>query len=40
MEQRGVGLVGPERETFNAASQELAALSTRFSNNVLDATNG
>ncbi|QEY31419.1 M3 family peptidase [Synechococcus sp. RSCCF101] len=40
MEQRGVGLDGAEREAFNSASQELAALSTRFSNNVLDATDG
>ncbi len=39
MELRGVGLEGSEREAFNAASQELAELSTRFGNQVLDATN-
>ncbi|MEI6110932.1 MAG: M3 family metallopeptidase, partial [Cyanobium sp. ELA712] len=39
MELRGVGLVGEQRQAFNAASQELAELSTRFGNQVLDATN-
>ena len=38
MELRGVGLQGEERETFNAASQEQAELSTRFGNHLLDAT--
>jgi oligopeptidase A len=40
MQLRGVGLSGSEQEAFNAASQELAELSTRFGNQVLDATNG
>ena len=40
MQLRGVGLSGAEQEAFNAASQELAQLSTRFGNQVLDATNG
>lgn len=35
---QGVGLVPEDRERFNAISQELAELSTRFTNNVLDAT--
>ena len=39
MELRGVGLEGDQRDCFNAASQELAELSTRFGNQVLDATN-
>jgi oligopeptidase A len=39
MELRGVGLEGESREAFNAASQEMAELSTRFGNQVLDATN-
>jgi len=39
MELRGVGLAGESREAFNTASQELAELSTRFGNQVLDATN-
>ena len=39
MDLRGVGLVGAEQEAFNAASQEMAELSTRFGNQVLDATN-
>jgi oligopeptidase A len=39
MELRGVGLEGEAREAFNTASQELAELSTRFGNQVLDATN-
>ncbi|MFM7085813.1 MAG: M3 family metallopeptidase [Cyanobium sp.] len=40
MELRGVALQGEAREAFNAASQELARLSTAFGNRVLDATNG
>ena len=40
MQLRGVGLSGSKQETFNSASQELAELSTRFGNQVLDATNG
>ena len=36
---RGVGLAGEAQVAFNAASQELAELSTRFGNQVLDATN-
>jgi oligopeptidase A len=39
MQLRGVGLSGEAQEAFNAASQELAELSTRFGNQVLDATN-
>jgi oligopeptidase A len=39
MQLRGVGLGGEAQEAFNAASQELAELSTRFGNQVLDATN-
>ena len=39
MELRGVGLEGESQAAFNAASQELAELSTRFGNQVLDATN-
>ncbi len=35
---QGVGLSSENRERFNAVSQELAELSTRFTNNVLDAT--
>lgn len=35
---QGVGLSPENRERFNAMSQELAELSTRFTNNVLDAT--
>ncbi len=35
---QGVGLSPESRERFNAVSQELAELSTRFTNNVLDAT--
>lgn len=34
----GVGLQGEAKERFNAIQLELAELSTRFSNNVLDAT--
>ncbi|MBD0335572.1 MAG: M3 family peptidase, partial [Cyanobacteria bacterium Co-bin13] len=37
-ELSGVGLEGPAKERFNEIQQELAELSTRFSNNVLDAT--
>jgi oligopeptidase A len=40
MELRGVGLEGEARQAFNATSQELAELATRFGNQVLDATNG
>jgi len=40
MQLRGVGLEGAVQTAFNQASQELAELSTRFSNQVLDATNG
>ncbi len=40
MQLRGVGLSGSEQEAFNSASQDLAELSTRFGNQVLDATNG
>ena len=40
MTLRGVALEGDQQDAFNAASQELAQLATRFSNNVLDATNG
>jgi len=40
MQLRGVGLSGSEQDAFNNASQELAELSTRFGNQVLDATNG
>ena len=40
MQLRGVGLEGEVQAAFNQASQELAELSTRFSNQVLDATNG
>ncbi|MFM8605137.1 MAG: M3 family metallopeptidase [Cyanobium sp.] len=39
MELRGVGLEGELQAAFNAASQELAELSTAFGNRVLDATN-
>lgn len=37
-ELSGVGLQGAARERFNAIQQELAKLSTTFSNHVLDAT--
>lgn len=37
-ELAGVGLQGQERERFNEIQQELARLSTEFSNHVLDAT--
>lgn len=38
MELGGVGLEGEAKERFNAIELELAELSTKFSNNVLDAT--
>ena len=38
MQQRGVGLEGEEKSQFNKASEQLAELSTQFSNHVLDAT--
>ena len=38
MRQRGVGLQGADKTAFNQASERLAALSTQFSNHVLDAT--
>jgi Neurolysin/Thimet oligopeptidase, N-terminal domain len=34
----GVALEGAARERYNAIQQELAQISTKFSNNVLDAT--
>jgi Zn-dependent oligopeptidase len=34
----GVSLEGEAKERYNAIQQELAQLSTKFSNNVLDAT--
>ncbi|MCG8366219.1 MAG: M3 family peptidase, partial [Pseudanabaenales cyanobacterium] len=37
-ELSGVGLAGEAREKFNRIQQELAELSTQFSNNLLDAT--
>jgi oligopeptidase A len=37
-ELSGIGLEGEQRERFNEISQELSQLSTKFSNNVLDAT--
>jgi oligopeptidase A len=40
MRHRGVGLSGVVQESFNEASEKLASLSTRFSNHVLDATQG
>ena len=40
MRHRGVGLNGTVQESFNEASEQLASLSTRFSNHVLDATQG
>jgi oligopeptidase A len=39
MELRGVALEGEAQMAYNAASQELAELSTSFGNRVLDATN-
>ncbi len=38
MRLRGVALEGEAQSAFNAASQELAELATRFGNHVLDAT--
>ncbi|MCT0218347.1 M3 family metallopeptidase [Synechococcus sp. CS-1329] len=40
MQLRGVALEGEVQAAFNAASEELAELATRFGNHVLDATNG
>ncbi|CAN0415429.1 unnamed protein product [Pylaiella littoralis] len=40
MELGGVGLEGQAKEEFNKIQLELAELSTKFSNNVLDATKG
>ncbi|WP_255107878.1 M3 family metallopeptidase [Synechococcus sp. RedBA-s] len=40
MQLRGVALEGEAQAAFNAASEELAELATRFGNHVLDATNG
>ena len=40
MRHRGVGLSGAVQESFNEGSEKLASLSTRFSNHVLDATQG
>eukprot|EP00286_Rhodomonas_abbreviata_P022876 CAMPEP_0181314246 /NCGR_PEP_ID=MMETSP1101-20121128/14708_1 /TAXON_ID=46948 /ORGANISM="Rhodomonas abbreviata, Strain Caron Lab Isolate" /LENGTH=710 /DNA_ID=CAMNT_0023421311 /DNA_START=337 /DNA_END=2469 /DNA_ORIENTATION=+ len=37
-ELAGIALEGEKKERFNAIQQELAALSTQFSNNVLDCT--
>lgn len=37
-ELSGVGLAGEQRDRFNAIQLELAELTTKFSNNVLDAT--
>jgi oligopeptidase A len=37
-ELSGIGLPDAERETFNAIVMELSALSTKFSNHLLDAT--
>ena len=39
-ELSGVGLEGGAKERFNEIQQALAELSTKFSNNVLDATKG
>jgi oligopeptidase A len=39
-ELSGIGLAGEARERFNAIQMELAELSTKFSNHVLDATKG
>ena len=38
MQHRGVGLEGEDQAAFNRTSERLAALSTSFSNHVLDAT--
>ncbi|MBC1260125.1 M3 family metallopeptidase [Synechococcus sp. BSF8S] len=40
MQLRGVALEGEAQAAFNAASEEIAELATRFGNHVLDATNG
>ena len=40
MDQRGVGLDDQAQQAFNTTSEQLAELSTRFSNHVLDATQG
>ena len=40
MDQRGVGLDDHAQQAFNTTSEQLAELSTRFSNHVLDATQG
>ncbi|MCP9839580.1 M3 family metallopeptidase [Synechococcus sp. J7-Johnson] len=40
MQLRGVALEGEAQAAFNAASEQLAQLATRFGNHVLDATNG
>jgi len=34
----GVGLVGEKKDRFNAIQLELAEITTKFSNNLLDAT--
>ncbi|QDT66006.1 M3 family metallopeptidase [Calycomorphotria hydatis] len=39
-ELAGVGLEGKAKEQFNKNAEELSQLSTKFSNNVLDATKG
>jgi oligopeptidase A len=39
MQLRGVGLGGEQQLAFNATTQQLAELATRFGNHVLDATN-
>ena len=39
MKVRGVGLEREDQELFNERAEKLAELSTKFSNNVLDATN-
>ena len=38
MQDSGVGLLDSQRESFNKLQLELAELSTKFSNNVLDST--
>ena len=38
MQDSGVGLLDNQRESFNKLQLELAELSTKFSNNVLDST--
>jgi len=39
MQLRGVGLGGEQQLAFNATTQQLAELATRYGNHVLDATN-